>query len=135
MRVLPFLAPLILAGCATGQQSPPQLTEKQAVALEKELAGKEEGKPVTCISQRPQTSFRAISDNVLLYKVSSRLIYKNEVLGTCSGLTRGSALVTQVYGSQLCRGDIARTVDFTVGIPTGSCALGDFVPYTKSKGR
>jgi len=129
MRTALILAPILLSACATGEQGPPQLTEKQAAALEKELSGKTAGAPVNCISIRPQTNLRAISDRVLLYRVSSRLVYKNEVSGVCSGLTRGNTLITQSWGTQYCRGDIARVADLTAGMPVGSCSLGEFIPY------
>lgn len=129
MRRMFLLAPALLCACATTPEAPAKLTEKQTATLEKELAGKVPGEKVSCISQVPRTDLKVISNDVLLYRVSSRLVYKNELLGTCSGLTRGDTLITKSFGSQLCRGDIARTADLTIGIPTGSCALGDFVPY------
>ncbi len=70
-----------------------------------------------------------ISDSVILYKVSNKLVYKNDLIGSCNGLKYGDTLVIQTFGSQYCRGDIARTVDLPVGIQSGACALGDFTPY------
>jgi hypothetical protein len=134
MRTLMLLGPLLLAACATGADTAPQLTEKQTQTLEKELAGKVPGEKVSCISQFPQTNMRVISNQVLLYKVNSKLIYKNELLGSCSGLSRGDTLITKSFGSQLCRGDIAHTADLTIGTLSGSCALGDFIPYRTPKG-
>lgn len=129
MRIAMFLLPLVLAGCASTPEKPAQLTEKQALDLEKELAGKVAGEKTTCISRYNQTSMRAISNEVLLYRVSRNLVYKNELIGRCSGLTRGNTLIVESFGSQYCRGDIARVADLTVGMLTGSCALGDFIPY------
>jgi len=76
-----------------------------------------------------QTNLQVISDQVLLYKVSNRLVYKNEVFGRCTGLSRGDTLITQSFTGQLCRGDIARVANLNIGMLSGSCALGDFVPY------
>ena len=75
---------------------------------------------------------RLISDDLLLYK-AGRTVYVNRVLGRCSGLSFGRTLVTTVWGSQICRGDIARVADLSSGMLTGSCALGDFVPYTPTE--
>lgn len=125
------LAVLPLAACATGPQEPPKLTEKQTMALEKELAGLVPGEKQSCISRFPQADMRAISDEVLLYRVSSRLIYKNELIGSCNGISRGDILVTKSFGSQLCRGDIAHVLSPTSRMLTGACALGDFIPYRK----
>ncbi|SCW79771.1 hypothetical protein SAMN02927924_02932 [Sphingobium faniae] len=128
MRPWIMLAPLLLAGCA-GSYEAPRLTEKQTVELEKALAGKVPGEKVSCINMRPQNSFRAISGNVLLYRMSGNLIYKNELIGGCPGLARGDTMIIRPFGSQYCRGDIATSADLTTGMTTGSCALGDFTPY------
>jgi hypothetical protein len=128
-----LLTPLLLAACA-GTYEPEPLTAKQEVKLDKALAGLTPGEPVSCISRFPQTNLVVISNNVLLYKVSKKLVYRNDLLGSCNGLTRGDTLITQSQGSQLCRGDLARSADLRVGIPTGACAIGDFTPYRKPKG-
>jgi hypothetical protein len=131
MRSLICLAPILLAACATGPEGPPKLTEKQTQALEKALDGKVAGEKQSCIPQYRQTNLQVISDQVLLYKVSNRLVYKNEVMGRCSGLSRGDTLITQSFGAQLCRGDIARVANLMVGTLSGVCSLGDFVPYRR----
>lgn len=134
MLALMLVAPLILAGGAVDAGKSPALTDKQAARLEKELEGLEAGTPLTCISTRPQSTFRVISDTVVLYRVSSRLIYKNEVLGVCSGLTRaGNTLITRSWSTQQCRGDMATVTNLKVGVPVGYCSLGAFVPYTRPK--
>ena len=126
--IVPMAASLALIGCA-GSYEPRPLTKKQATELEKALEGKVPGEKVSCISSYPGTSLRVISDNVLLYRVSSKLVYRNDLIGSCSGLTRGDTLVVKTFGSQYCRGDIARSVNLSAGIQSGGCALGDFIPY------
>ncbi len=128
MRGWMLLAPAMLAGCAGGTE-PPRLTERQAARLEAALAGKVPGEPVSCIPRHPQASLTAISGSVLLYRVSGRLIYRNDLIGSCPGLARGDTLVVRPWGSQYCRGDIARSADLTIGMTTGACALGSFTPY------
>lgn len=129
MRLSLVLAPLLLTACA-GSIEPTPLTEKQAITLDRELAGKVAGEPVSCISRFPQTDMIAVSDEVLLYRVSSRLVYRNDVNGRCSGVTRGSTMVTRSSnGAQMCSGDIAQMVDLPSGTFSGSCALGRFTPY------
>lgn len=122
------LVPLMLAACS-GSYEPPKLTERQASELERALAGKVAGEKVSCIRREPQANLTAISGNVLLYRVSRRLIYRNDLIGNCSGLSRGDTLVVQTFGSQYCRGDMARSADLVSGMVTGACALGDFTPY------
>ncbi len=132
MRAFLCLAPLLLAGCA-GSYEPPKLTEKQMAELEEALAGKVPGEKVTCISRTSQTNFRVISGNVLLYRANRRVVYKNEMIGSCPGLARGDTMIIRTFGSQYCRGDIATSADLVSGITTGSCALGDFIPYRDPK--
>src|SRR3546814_4403262 len=78
------------------------------------------------MSMIPRADLQVISDDVLLYKIG-RTVYVNRMMGNCSGLTNGRTLVSNVWGSQVCRGDIARVADLNVGMITGSCAFGDFV--------
>ena len=130
MRGWMILVPLMLAGC-TGSYTPEPLTDKQTAKLDKALAGKVPGETKNCINREPQTNLTVISNNVLLYRVSSKLVYKNELIGSCNGLTRGDTIIVRSFGSQMCRGDIATTANLMVGITSGSCALGDFVPYRK----
>lgn len=128
MRAWIWMAPLLLAGC-TGSYTPTPLTEKQAAKLEKALDGKVAGEKMSCINRRPQTNLTVISNNVLLYRVNNRLIYKNELIGSCSGLVYGDTMIVRSFGSQLCRGDMTTTANLLTGMTSGACALGDFIPY------
>ncbi len=128
MRAWLWMMPLTLAGC-TADVPPKPLTPKQSAKLEKALEGKVAGEKINCISRQPQTNLTAISNNVVLYRVSRKLVYKNELIGSCNGLTRDDIIVTQSWGSQMCRGDLTRTVDRMSGMLSGACALGDFIPY------
>ncbi|MFZ2997854.1 hypothetical protein [Sphingobium sp.] len=128
MRAWIWTASLLLAGCA-GHYQPQALTPRQAATLEKALDGKVAGDKVSCINREPQTSLTVISNNVLLYRVSRRLIYKNELIGSCSGLTNGDTMIVRGFGSQMCRGDFTTSANLMTGMTTGACALGDFIPY------
>ena len=58
--------------------------------------------------------------------------HRNDVSGGCTGLRYGDPVVSKTYSSQLCRGDILRTFSpGTPNMPSGSCALNSFVPYTR----
>ena len=132
MRAWMGMAPLLLAAC-TGSYEPTPLTDKQAIKLDKALAGKVAGEKVSCINREPQTNLTVISNNVLLYRVSRRLVYKNDLIGSCNGLTYGDTMIVRSYGSQMCRGDFTTTANLQTGITTGACALGDFIPYRAPK--
>lgn len=134
MRIMMLFVPALLAACTTGAEPAPQLTEKQQTKLDKALAGKVAGEPVSCIPLSQRTDMNVISNDVLLYKVNNKLVYRNDLLGRCSGLTTGGTLVTKLFTSQMCKGDIAQVADLATGTTMGSCALGDFVPYRTPKG-
>jgi hypothetical protein len=126
--MMTMAGPLMLAGCS-GSYTPAPLTPRQMTELDKALEGKVRGEKVSCINQLPRTDMRVISESVILYRVSKNLVYRNDLIGRCPGLTRGDALVVRTFGSQYCRGDIAQSANLTIGTLTGSCALGDFTPY------
>ena len=56
-----------------------------------------------------------------------------DTTGGCSDLGSGghNILVTRIYSSQLCQGDIATTIDNTSHFQNGSCSFGPFVRYAK----
>ncbi|NWK98536.1 hypothetical protein DM806_23305 [Sphingobium lactosutens] len=134
MRAWIWMAPLLLAGC-TGSYEPRPLTDKQAAELDKALAGKVPGEKTSCINREPQTNLTVISNNVLLYRVSKKLVYKNELIGSCNGLTYGDTMIVRSFGSQLCRGDFTTTANLQTGMTSGACALGDFIPYRTPPGK
>jgi hypothetical protein len=128
-------ATLGLSGCAMSdaETTPAPLTDKQAKLLDKELTGKMAGEAVRCISDMPGNNIIRISDDMLLYRVSGRLVYQNKLRSSCPGLARDhDFIVSEKYGSQQCSGDIIRLVDRVGGIPGPVCVLGDFVPYRKT---
>jgi hypothetical protein len=131
------LAPL-LASCAasdSGARRAEALTPKQAERLEKELAGKIAGEPVRCLPSTASTETIRISDDILLYRQSGRVVYRNDLKGSCPGLGRDSdIMVVRQFGSSTCSGDFFHLVDRSTGIRGPTCVLGDFVPYRKPDG-
>ena len=124
----------VVAACGQVERTPAPLTEKQSAVLMKEIGGKVAGKPLTCISDFNADNMIRVSDNIVLYRVSGRLVYKNVLRSPCPGLARDSDIVvSEQFGSQKCRGDILRLVDRTSGMTGGICSLGDFVPYRAEK--
>jgi hypothetical protein len=130
MRPLAFvIISAAAATCASSAISEPR-TPKAEVALAKALAGKVAGAPVHCLPPQRTSGMTIIDDNTILFRRSSKLVYRNDPPGGCHPLSQGRfALVTRTTGSSLCRGDIAQVVDTVSRIPAGSCVLGDFVPY------
>jgi len=134
-KLVAFASPLTLvAACGQVDNIPKPLTEKQSAVLMKELNGKVAGKPVNCISDFIGTNTIRVSDNILLYRVSGRLVYQNNLRSACSGLARDDdIIVSEQFGSQKCKGDLIRLVDRTSGMTGGVCSLGEFVPYRSEK--
>jgi hypothetical protein len=130
-KLLIFLAAVTAGATVAGAgQDRWSRAEREYHAL---VDGKVAGKPVSCIDTRfTKPSLSAYRDK-LIYRVDRNLVYVNDTGGGCQNVARGDALVTQRFQPQACRGDIAQTVNLPTGIYSGSCALGDFVPYRTAK--
>ncbi|HZV19220.1 MAG TPA: DUF6491 family protein [Sphingobium sp.] len=131
MKTMFFALMLLpLAACTqTTAADEPRLGEREARDLAKALEGKVPGEPVSCVTAMRGSNLRALGDNTLIYKFSKDLVYRNTLDGACHGLSMGDTLVLRRTTDQYCRGDIATVVHIPTGSQTGSCVLGDFVPY------
>jgi hypothetical protein len=134
MRFIVSLAAIGLIGTAVVAASPAQekRAAKEAAALEKAIAGKVAGKPVSCISLSRSRSSQIIGENAIIYRVSNNALFVNKPVGGCSGLRKDRTLITRTPSDRLCNGDIARVVDLTLGFEGAACTLGDFTPYTNA---
>lgn len=121
---LSFAALLLATGSASADDDR-RAAERQRM-IDRELAGKTAGAAENCISARQPYRLIVESDDALLFRVSSRLVYRNQLQQSCPAMAI-SPFVPAIgsRGSQICRGDIA-TVERG---PGASCALGVFVPY------
>lgn len=127
-----------LSGCA---QTPAQAAAAadRATAdrqgLDRELAGLVPEKSSGCLNTTETRSGAAVRayGPTIIYRVSRNLKYRSDTAGGCEGLARGDTLVTVSPTGQLCRGDIARTVDTTQRFQTGTCSFGDFVRYSRPR--
>ena len=131
MRAIPLLlAVAALTGCMT--QPPPATRSAEAQAeFQKLTAGKVAGRPMTCLPHSRAGNMVPIDNRTVVFKDGSR-VYVNHLIGECSLLKSGFyTLVTRSSGTGLCRGDIADVADLSTGSVLGSCAIGDWVPYTR----
>lgn len=130
---------MLLSSCAPAGSVEPSaaaLTPKQTAVLDKQLSGKVAGEPVTCLNSNSR-GFQTIrvSDDILLYRASSKLVYRNTLSGSCPGLARDNdIMVVQSHGTGTCRGDFFHLVDRASGIRGPTCVFGEFVPYRKPDG-
>lgn len=126
------LAPALLSACAAPQRqaNAEALNPEQLALLERNLGGKVAGRPVSCIPSRSADQTVRVSDDILLYRVSGNLVYRNELRSSCPGLARDDdIIVSRTTGIGPCRGDIIHLVDRTSGVQGPSCVLGEFTPY------
>jgi hypothetical protein len=121
-----------LAAPGSSQQNRHRPTDQER--LDKTLAGLVPGKPVHCLSHYQATETQTY-ENTILYVQGRNKVWRNDPSGGCMGLRHDDILVTRTTSSQFCRGDIVETRSRTGGFTTGSCSLGDFVPYTRPGSR
>lgn len=99
--------------------------------LDRAIAGRVAGEPVSCINLWANTSSQIIDNTAILYRVGST-IYVNRPRAGAESLDRSDTMVNRLYGdSRLCNTDSVRTVDLHSGFMTGVVLLGDFVPYRR----
>ena len=122
-----------LAACTTAPQAPMARSAEAEAKLERLLAGKAAGTPMSCLPTWRSGNMVTIDDHTILFRDGANRIYRNDLRADCPRIGTGHyTLVTRTTGSSLCSGDIAQVVDLASGITVGSCVLGPFVPYTRS---
>ncbi|HZH07524.1 MAG TPA: DUF6491 family protein [Lautropia sp.] len=121
----------LLASCATTSAPEPRSAKAQA-ELSRWLNGRVAGRPQSCLPNYRSQDMVVIDENTLLFRDGSNRVWRSDLKGPCNGLGRpGTALLTKQFGgSGLCSGEIAQVIDTSQGFTVGSCAIGDFVPYT-----
>lgn len=126
------LSALVLAGlCATATSATEQRGDQsQQAGLERALKGLHPGAAQRCVSRDRVSETRGF-DGEILFVAGRNRIWRNETVGSCRGLARGDLMVTRSFGRDYCAGDMVQTRARLGGMITGSCSLGEFVPYTK----
>jgi hypothetical protein len=122
-----------LAACTMGPEQATRTPEGQR-QFEQLVAGKVPGPPVHCLPSFDMNDMVIIDESTVAYRLGGNRVYINNMQGTCNGLGRNATMVTQTIGNtDTCRGDIARMIDQGSRMMSGSCAFGDFVPYTRPR--
>jgi len=120
-----------LASCVTGAPQQLARSDRAEAHLQKLIAGKVAGKPISCLPSGRSENMIIVDDNTVFYRAGSQLFRQDFQNGRCTGLGSGHfALVTRQFGGSLCRGDIAKVLDTASGVTVGGCVVGDFVPYS-----
>lgn len=128
----------LVSACAPTQGRAPgaeALKPKQLALLDKQLSDKIAEAPVKCVQNSNVMDTIRVSDSILLYRQSGRLVYRNDLRNSCPGLARDSdIMVVEQFGSQTCSGDFFHLVDRTSGMRGATCVFGEFTPYRKPAG-
>jgi hypothetical protein len=128
MMIRIILPLALLTGCATMTETAQGPDPKLTAALE----GKVAGKPQSCIQLDEARGSEIFRDNIL-YRAGRNKYWLADAPGCGSSGNNDYILVQNVFGSQLCRGDIIRLVDRTSGFQGGACSITSFTPYSKPK--
>lgn len=114
---------------ALSNEAPAELSKGEA-RLAKMLEGREAGEPQNCISGLRHRNMTTIHDTAYVYG-RGRTIYVQRTRNPES-IDRHEVLVTRrTNGSQICRFDIAKTIDRNGGFFSGVVQFEEFVPYTR----
>lgn len=117
------------AGDASPDEAGQELSKGEA-RLAKMLEGREAGEPVNCINSLAHQRVTTIDDTAYVYG-RGKTIYVQRTTRP-QDIDRDDVLVLERFsGSQLCRQDIANTVERYSGFFTGAVRFEDFVPYTR----
>jgi hypothetical protein len=123
---------LILVACAANTALPQKTSNSDEARIAKALAGLTPGQPQDCIDHDRVGETRGFRDTIL-YVGGKTKVWRNDTVGSCTGLSNGDLPVVRSMSGRLCRGDIVQTRARIGGMMTSSCALGRFVPYSKAK--
>ena len=131
MRLLMLTLAMGVAACAeTPKDTAARAAaeDKTRAALDRELAGLVPGAPQSCLNPFDRRDMKTFGETLVFRSGATR--YVTRTTG-CQGVGGDNILVTRTPTGQLCRGDIATTVDRTSGFQNGGCSFGDFVPYRR----
>lgn len=122
----PLLFGLAFAAGCTHTPSATSSAEGEA-RLAEILQGKTPGEPQSCIPATSTSNLTIIDETAVVYD-AGRTIYVARPENP-ETLDSWDVLVVERFGGQLCKQDIVRTLDSTLGFTTGVLFLNDFVPY------
>ncbi|MEI9928659.1 MAG: hypothetical protein WDN44_14345 [Sphingomonas sp.] len=124
---LPLLLIAALATTAAAQRhGDPRVQAHYDAAL----AGLKPGAPQQCIRRDRVTEVLPFGD-VVLFREGRSKVWRNTLASRCAGLQRGDTMVTESMGGRYCAGDHVTTHAPVGRYLTGSCTLGDFVPFAR----
>ena len=130
MRKSVFLIPMAIAAMIPASVATAQQTGGEA-ELQKMLAGRVAGAPVSCVGLRQLGSSEIIDGTAIVYRTNGSRLYINRPQSGASFLESDDILVTRTIGAQLCKSDAVDMIDRSSRGPKGFVILGDFIPYDR----
>ena len=107
-----------------------QELSKGEARLAKMLEGRVAGEPVNCINSLGHQRITTIDDTAYVHGRGNTIYVQRTTRP--QDIDRDNVLVIQRFGgTQLCRQDVANTVERYTGIFTGAVRFEEFVPYTR----
>lgn len=128
--ILALAAASLLLGAGANAQRPTSKQRAEA-RLAKLIEGRVPGKPQSCIPAQISNRLQVLDQTAVVYD-GGDTVYVSRPADPRS-LDSDDILIINRFGSQLCKQDVIRTVDRTMGFTTGVVFLGDFVPYTRKR--
>lgn len=130
----------LIAGPLAAQDDAPDVKAEAETApqtkgekrLAKLLEGRVAGEPLRCIRTTPRQRMQTIDKTAYVYG-SGNTIYVQRTNAPRSIDDNDALVIRRFNPSELCRVDIATTIDPVTGIFTGAVFFEDFVPYTRVK--
>ena len=124
-------ASLLLLVTSASAAAPEYSADRAERDLATALAGRTPGKPVNCVDQSRLQGPEVINDRIIIYRQSGGKIWLTGVKPSCPALNGDMILITETFGTQLCRNDRFSTVPRGGGVPSAYCFFTDFTPYDK----
>ncbi|MFL0672794.1 MAG: hypothetical protein ACJLS3_15620 [Erythrobacter sp.] len=124
--MMPALVWIAAAASAADTPTP----TKGEVELAKLLEGHEPGDPVRCIPSRRQQRLHTIDGTAYVFGHGS-ILYVQRTTRPQDIDHRNALINRRASGGELCRMDLASTIDPIAGFFTGGVIFEDFIPYTR----
>ena len=129
---------LVAAAPATAQEEDTEETTEESAEptkgekrLARMLEGRVAGEPTSCIRNMPTDRMRTIDKTAYVFGRGNTIYVQRTTRP--ENIDDRDTLVTRRFGggSQLCRQDLATTIDPVTRIFSGAVLFEDFVPYTR----
>lgn len=114
---------------ADAEAAPQSKGEKRLAKL---LEGRVAGEPQNCIRSTPHQRMQTIDRTAYVYG-SGNTIYVQRTRSPDQIDDNDALVINRFNASELCRVDIATTIDPVTGMFSGAVFFDDFVPYTRVK--